>query len=175
MALNKTPSDPRTRAVLGALQDGLALVPEPYAELAARAGVSPHEVVTLLAGLQDEGVIKRLGVVVRHHELGYTANAMVVFDLPDDEVDRAGAELATRPGVTLCYRRRRQPPQWPYNLFCMVHGRDRATVRRHIETLRHAVNGLQSWPFSVLFSTRRFKQCGARPLPCPASPEPGDD
>ena len=166
--------DPRTRAVLGALQDGLALVPEPYAELAARAGVTQAEVLTLLGSLQDEGVIKRLGVVVRHHELGYNANAMVVFDVPDAEVDEVGAVLSGQPDVTLCYRRRRQPPQWPYNLFCMVHGRDRAAVRAHIETLRRAVAGLHERPFSVLFSTRRYKQCGARPLAA-APPEPEDD
>ena len=166
-----TTADTRTRAVLGALQDGLALVPEPFAELAARAGVSETEVLALLGSLQDEGVIRRLGVVVRHHELGFTANAMVVFDVPDDAVDGVGEDLARQRGVTLCYRRRRQLPQWPYNLFCMVHGRDREGVRARIATLRAAVPGLQERPFSVLFSTRRFKQCGARPLPVP---ETGD-
>jgi DNA-binding Lrp family transcriptional regulator len=103
-------------------------------------------------------MIKRFGVVVRHHELGYRANAMVVFDLPDGVVDGIGARLAEEPGVTLCYRRRRSPPDWPYNLYCMVHGRSREEARPVIERLAE----LAGIPATVLFSTRRFKQCGAR-------------
>jgi DNA-binding Lrp family transcriptional regulator len=106
----------------------------------------------------QDGMIKRFGVVVRHHELGYRSNAMVVFDLPDDVVDGIGARLAAEPGVTLCYRRRRSLPDWPYNLYCMVHGRSRDEAQPVIERLV-AIAGA---PATVLFSTRRFKQCGAR-------------
>ena len=154
--------DARTLAVLGALQDGLRLVPRPYAELAARAGVGEDEARRIIGGLLDSGVIKRLGVVVRHHEFGFVANAMVVFDIADLEVERIGTLLAAQAGVTLCYRRRRHRPDWPYNLFCMVHGRDRAEVLVQVERLREAVPGLAAFPFAVLFSSERFKQCGAR-------------
>ena len=168
MALNPAGSrgahDSRTLAVLAALQDGLPLVPRPYAALAAVAGVSEEEVCQTLQALLADGTIKRLGVVVRHHELGWKANAMVVFDVPDAEVDRLGEQLAGAPEVTLCYRRSRRLPQWPYNLFCMLHGRDQAAVRGRIEQLRATTPGLPQLPFSVLFSTPRYKQCGARPL-----------
>jgi DNA-binding Lrp family transcriptional regulator len=106
----------------------------------------------------DEGMIKRFGIVVRHHELGYRSNAMVVFDLDDDAVDGIGARLAAEPGVTLCYRRRRSLPEWNYNLYCMVHGRSREEAQPVIDRLA----GLAGQPATVLFSTRRFKQCGAR-------------
>ena len=95
---------------------------------------------------------------MRHHELGYRANAMVVFDLPDAEVDRIGLQLAAEPGVTLCYRRTRSLPEWPYNLYCMVHGRSREEAQPVIERLA----AMAGAPTTVLFSTRRFKQCGAR-------------
>jgi DNA-binding Lrp family transcriptional regulator len=115
----------------------------------------------VLRRLIDEGIIKRFGVVVRHHELGYRANAMVVWDVPDDRVSEVGRQLATLPFITLCYRRPRRLPAWPYNLFCMIHGRDRATVENLIEQAS-ALAGLADHARTTLFSRRRFKQRGAR-------------
>jgi len=83
---------------------------------------------------------------------------MVVFDAPDDQVDRIGRQLAGEPGVTLCYRRRRSLPEWPFNLYCMVHGRSREDAQPVIERLGR----IAGRPGQALFSTRRFKQCGAR-------------
>lgn len=148
----------REKQLIAALQPGLELVSRPFARLGERAGMSEDEVLERIAGWLDEGLIKRFGVVVRHHELGYRANAMVVFDLPDAEVDRIGLQLAAEPGVTLCYRRTRSLPDWPYNLYCMVHGRSREEAQPVIERLIR----LAGVPGQALFSTRRFKQCGAR-------------
>ena len=150
--------DAREKQLIAALQSGLELVSRPFARLGERAGMGEDEVLTRIAGWLDEGLIKRFGVVVRHHELGYRANAMVVFDLPDAEVDRIGLQLAAEPGVTLCYRRTRSLPDWPYNLYCMVHGRSREDAQPVIERLIR----LAGVPGQALFSTRRFKQCGAR-------------
>jgi len=150
--------DAAEKALIAALQPGLELVSRPFARLGERAGMSEDEVLARIAGWLDEGLIKRFGIVVRHHELGYRANAMVVFDLPDAEVDRIGLQLAAEPGVTLCYRRTRRLPDWPYNLYCMVHGRSREHAQPVIDRLA-AMAGAAA---TVLFSTRRFKQCGAR-------------
>ena len=144
--------------LIAALQPGLELVSRPFARLGERAGMSESEVLTRIAGWIGEGMIKRFGVVVRHHELGYRANAMMVFDAPDRDVDRIGRQLAAEAAVTLCYRRTRNLPHWPYNLYCMVHGRSREEVGPVIERLSRQA-GL---PGLTLFSTRRFKQCGAR-------------
>jgi siroheme decarboxylase len=149
------------RRLLAALEGGLPLVSRPYAALGERAGLAEAEVIERLQGLLQGGVIKRLGLVVRHHEIGYRANAMTVWDVPDDKVDAVGKALAASPDVTLCYRRPRRLPGWPYNLFAMVHGRERAAVLERIEGLR-AEHGLVGVPHAVLFSTRRFKQRGAR-------------
>lgn len=148
-------------ALAAALEGGLALVSRPYAELAAKAGLGEAEAMGRLGRLIDLGVIRRLGVVVRHRELGYTANAMVVWDVPDDEVDAVGRLLGAQASVTLCYRRPRVLPVWPYNLFSMVHGRNRQAVLAEIERLRSAL-GLEDIPHQPLFSLRRFKQCGAK-------------
>jgi hypothetical protein len=100
---------------------------------------------------------------VRHHELGLEANAMCVWDVPDAEVSALGRRLAQEAAVTLCYRRRRILPDWPYNLFCMIHGSARDEVLAAREDLATRL-GLDRHPHSVLFSCRRFKQTGARYL-----------
>lgn len=146
------------RRLIAALQPGLPLVPHPFARLAEAVGMEKSTLMARLAGWLDDGCIKRFGVVVRHHELGYTANAMVVFDVPDDRVGAIGRRLAREAGVTLCYRRRRDPPHWSRNLYCMVHGRSRAEVEPVIDRLSR----IAGYPAEALFSLRRFKQCGAK-------------
>ncbi|HEY0721051.1 MAG TPA: winged helix-turn-helix transcriptional regulator [Gammaproteobacteria bacterium] len=146
--------------LIAAIQGGLPLVPRPYAAIAAQIGWSEGAVLQRINELQQSGIIKRLGVVVRHRELGYRANAMVVWDVPDEEVAELGRCLSGFEFVTLCYRRPRHLPQWPYNLFCMIHGHDRAAV---LEKTRLIIDscGLEDIPKAVLFSRRRFKQRGA--------------
>ncbi|MCK6421207.1 MAG: Lrp/AsnC family transcriptional regulator [Aquabacterium sp.] len=142
------------------VEDGLPLVEHPFDAWAEALGCSVESVRSRLVRWLDQGTLKRFGAVVRHHELGYTSNAMTVFDVPDAEVDARGAALAGQRGVTLCYRRERAP-RWPYNLYCMVHGRDRASVHAVLEAAI-ADSGLQHARREVLFSQRRFKQVGAR-------------
>ncbi|HTN65705.1 MAG TPA: Lrp/AsnC family transcriptional regulator [Burkholderiaceae bacterium] len=142
--------------VVAALQDGLPLVERPFACL----GVAEEEAIAIIAHWLESGVVKRFGVVVRHHELGYTANAMAVWDVPDDAVGAIGRRIAASGRVTLCYRRPRQLPDWRHNLFCMMHGKDRAQVQAHIAVLATEY-GLAAYPSEILFSRRRFKQRGA--------------
>lgn len=155
------PCDDRDRALLQAVEDGLPLVPRPFAEIGARLGMPEGEVMARLWALRNLGVIKRFGVVVRHHELGYRANAMVVWDIPDAQVREVGRQLGGFSFVTLCYQRPRRLPDWPYNLFTMIHGRDRAQVLARVEELVDACD-LGGVTHEVLFSRRRFKQRGAR-------------
>lgn len=156
------------RALLAAVAEGLPLVPWPFAAVGEALGLGEAEVIAGLRRLAADGVISRLGVIVRHHELGWTANAMTVWDVPDGQVAMAGSRLQTLPYVTLCYRRPRRPPAWHYNLFCMIHGRDRRTVLAQVEAATAAA-GLDGVPRDVLFSRRRFKQRGAR-YAAPAGP-----
>ena len=151
------------RQLIGALQGGLALEARPFATLAARVGLTEDAVISCIARWVDEGLIRRFGVVVRHHELGLEANAMCVWDVPDAEVSALGRRLAQEAAVTLCYRRSRVLPDWPYNLFCMIHGSAREEVLAARDDLAVRL-GLDRHPHAVLFSCRRFKQTGARYL-----------
>lgn len=142
------------------VEAGLPLVPRPYDRWALQLGCGTAQVLDTLARWLRDGALRRFGVVVRHHELGFDANAMTVFDVPDDAVDARGAALARDPAVTLAYRRARAPG-WPYNLYCMVHGRERERVRAAIDGASRRA-GLDGYAREILFSRRRFKQEGAR-------------
>jgi len=144
-----------------ALCGGLALVAEPFAELGQRAGLSEAEVIDGIKRLVDGGVIKRFGVIVQHHKLGYTANGMSVWNIPDAQVSDVGQRMGRLPFVTLCYHRPRHLPDWPYNLFAMVHGSDRDTVLGQVDDIARTLD-LEDVGRDVLFSTHQFKQCGAR-------------
>lgn len=160
--------DPSEYALVSALQEGLRLTSAPYAELAARAGMTEAAVIATLGRWLASRIVSRLGIIVRHHELGYIANAMVVWNVPDPEVRAAGRRAAAAPCVTLCYCRLRELPDWRYNLYCMIHGTDRDRVLGEIAALR-ANCDLVHYPFEVLFSRQRFKQRGARYLPAIAA------
>lgn len=151
----------RELALISALSGGLELCAAPYARLGLVVGMSEAEVIATLSALRERGIIRRLGIIVRHHELGYRANAMVVWDVPDDQVGEVGRRLGQCDEVTLCYRRPRRLPDWPFNLFTMVHGKDRAEVEAAIAAMA-AREGVAHYPRHALFSLKRFKQCGAR-------------
>lgn len=160
------PTAPRPRLsaadwrLIDALHDGLPWVARPYQAVAEAAGLTESAVLDTLAGWQADGTLRRFGVVVKHRELGYRANAMCVWAVPEAEVSRLGHALASHDGVSLCYRRRLDG-DWPYNLFCMIHGRNREAVAARREALAAEV-GLAAFPHAVLFSTDCYKQCGAR-------------
>lgn len=148
------------RALIKAVERGLPIVSRPYAQIAKQLNSTEQDIITRLQHLFDNGAIKRYGVVVRHKELGYTANGMVVWDVPDDRVEELGICIGKYDCVTLSYRRPRRLPDWPYNLFTMVHGSNREEVSKKVEEIAHSC-GLQDISYNILFSTRRFKQRGA--------------
>ncbi len=159
-ARSAEPVPPALRPLAARLEEGIPLVDRPFAAIAATLGMSEPAVIDVLRGWCEDGTLRRLGVVLRHHEFGIAANAMTVFEVAEGEADAFGRRLATQPGVTLCYRRA-SAPGWPYTLYCMIHGRERASVQRLIDDATRGA-GLDGRPRQVLFSTRRFKQTGGR-------------
>lgn len=151
----------REKDLVAATAGGLPLVPAPYEFVARKLGATEGDVIALLDKMLADGRIRRLGAVIRHRRLGYEANAMVVWDVPDSLVGEVGRRLASDTAVTLCYRRARSLPEWPYNLYCMLHGRERARVLYDVKRVT-AAHGLAAFPRSVLFSRRCFAQRAAR-------------
>ncbi len=147
-------------ALIEILSQGLPLVKQPYNAIAQQLGCSESHVINCIQKLKQRGDIKRFGVVVRHRNLGYQANAMVVWNTPDADIDEIGRSIGKYDFVTLCYQRPRRLPDWPYNLFCMIHGRSQDEVHQQVELIVEecALTGIQH---EILFSKRCFKQRGA--------------
>jgi DNA-binding Lrp family transcriptional regulator len=149
------------RALVKATQGGLAPVPAPYEHIARELGVSQEEVLAGLRRMLADGRIRRIGAVPNHYALGYTANAMSVWDVADEAVHELGLRVGALAFVTHCYRRPRRLPDWPYNLFAMVHGRSRADTGHKIAIIRAAL-GDSLRAADVLYSTRILKKTGLR-------------
>lgn len=140
------------------IQDGLELIHRPYAQLARQLCLNETELIARIENLQHTGIIKRFGIVIHHRRLGYKANGMVVWDIPDQQLIDVGKHFTQFKYVTLCYQRPRHLPQWSYNLFTMIHGFDREQVITHVEVLNETCG---RFPHEILFSQQCFKQCGA--------------
>jgi DNA-binding Lrp family transcriptional regulator len=153
--------DPLDLALVTATQGGLPLVAEPYAAIARELGVSSARVRQGLATMLDRGAIRRIGAVPNHYRLGLRGNGMTVWDIEDEAVDRLGAAIAALEGVSHCYRRPRRPPLWPYNLFAMLHGRDRDEVRAAAARVA-ALVASHCRGHDILFSQAVLKKTGLR-------------
>ena len=153
--------DAEDRRLILATQAGLPLVPRPYEALAQELGLTAHDVIARLQRMIGLGVIRRIGIVPNHYALGYTSNGMSVWDVEDERVDELGAEVGALEFVTHCYRRPRHPPEWPYNLFAMVHGRSRAEVEGKVARIAQLL-GDACLEHDVLYSTRILKKTGLR-------------
>lgn len=147
------------RQLIVAVQQGLPITSRPYLAIAQQLAITEQEVIDRLARLKQQGLIKRFGVIVQHRKLGYQANAMVVWAIPDEVVDNIGRKLSQESFVNLCYQRPRRE-NWHYNLYCMIHGKSRDTVLAQLQQLIET-HVLADFDYQVLFSRRCFKQRGA--------------
>lgn len=153
--------DATDRAIIVATQGGLPLVARPYHAIAEGLQLEPWQVMTRILRMQEAGVIRRLGVVPNHYAIGYRANGMSVWDVPDDRVDQLGESVGGFEFVSHCYRRPRRLPQWPYNLFAMVHGKSRDEVEQKVAHIA-ALLGEHVRSHTILYSTRILKKTGLR-------------
>jgi DNA-binding Lrp family transcriptional regulator len=147
--------DPIDIQILAALEDGLPLVPEPFAEIGKRLGISADEVLARTQKLHEAGVIRRFRARINQRKLGISANALVAWRCDKKPAEMTGAVLASFPSVTHCYERRPVPGRWEYSLYTVHHGRSREAVEDEIRKLAGAA-GLSD--YLVLFSTEEFKR-----------------
>ncbi len=153
--------DTTDRRIIEATQGGLPLTPHPYHHVAAQLGLEAEEVMLRMRRMQQAGIIRRIGAVPNHYALGYRGNGMSVWDVPDARIDVLGRRIGELDFVSHCYQRPRHLPHWPYNLFAMVHGRNREEVNRKV-LLIAVLLGDDYRGHEVLFSTRILKKTGLR-------------
>jgi len=149
------------RALIAATQGGLPIVARPYEAVGAMLGASGEQVRERLAQLLDDGLIRRIGAVPNHYRLGFVANGMSVWDVADAQVDALGAAVGALPFVSHCYRRPRHAPDWPYNLFAMLHGRSREEVQAQRVQIA-ALLGDACRANDILYSSAILKKTGLR-------------
>lgn len=149
------------RRLVVAVQGGLPLVPRPYHALAEALGVEPGTVMVRLQMMLARGAIRRIGAVPNHYALGYRANGMTVWDVEDAHVDALGGAVGALDFVSHCYRRPRHLPLWPYNLFAMVHAKNRDEVGEMVAQIA-ALLGSAARSHEILYSTRILKKAGLR-------------
>ncbi|MFO1345046.1 MAG: AsnC family transcriptional regulator [Rhodocyclaceae bacterium] len=154
-------NDDLDRRLIVATQAGLPLVPRPYHALAEQLGTTADEVMVRMNAMLERGTIRRIGAVPNHYAIGYTANGMSVWDVPDERIDELGAMVGALDFVTHAYHRPRALPAWPYNLFAMVHGSSREEVLAKVAEIEALLGG-DCRCHDVLFSTEILKKTGLR-------------
>lgn len=155
------PWDDLNQKIVRASQDGIALTVTPFEELAKKVGCPTSVLLQRLYEMKSQGSIRRIAAIPNHYRVGFVANAMTVWDVADEKVDQLGDQVGSLKFVTHCYRRPRSLPDWPYNLFAMVHGKSRAEV----EILRAQIHDILQphlRSFDVLYSRRILKKSGFR-------------
>lgn len=149
------------RAIIQATQAGLPLTPRPYHDVATQIDVPPEVVMRRIQAMLDNGVIRRIGAVPNHYALGWNANGMTVWDVMNDHIDELGQRVGALEFVSHCYRRPRHLPDWGYNLFAMVHGRNRDEVEAKSAQIAELL-GSYCRTHSTLYSTQILKKTGLR-------------
>lgn len=141
-------------ALVKCLQEDLPLEERPFEALARGLGMTQERLLAVIADWTETGVIRRFAAVLNHRKVGFSANGMVVWNCPLDQIDERGLILGSQPEVTHCYHRPASP-EWPFNLYAMVHGRS----RDECEVIAGRLGALiGDEDYSILFSTREFKK-----------------
>jgi DNA-binding Lrp family transcriptional regulator len=146
--------DPLDKKVIQLVQGDLPLDPKPFALLAEQLGITEHEFIARIRSLKEKGVIRRFGATLRHQEAGFSSNAMVAWNVPEERVKEVGKILAGFREVTHCYQRSAEP-HWPYNVYTMIHGDNREECHALARRMSEKV-GVEA--YVLLFSEKEFKK-----------------
>lgn len=151
------------RQIIHATQAGLPLVSKPYDAVARKLDITASDVIRRMKAMQDNGIIRRIAAVPNHYALGYKGNGMSVWDVPSERVNELGKQVGALDFVSHCYHRPRFSPDWPYNLFAMVHAHNRDEALLLVDTITKLL-GEHDRGHDVLFSKRILKKTGMRLL-----------
>ena len=146
---------PLHKEVIKLTQYDIDFVSEPFKKTVEKLGLSYEEYFAILQELQEAGVMRRFASILNHRKAGFNANAMVVWDVAEgEEGEKIGAKAAAFSAVSHCYLRPKYP-NWPYNLFTMVHGKTTQETNGIIEEMAQEIDAKDHMP---LYSSREFKK-----------------
>ena len=142
------------KCLIHELQSDLPVTLTPYAAVAEAIGITEQAVIEKIQQWKCDGVIRRIGAVLCHQQVGRSYNVMSVWNVPVDRVDEIGALIASHPEITHCYERATSA-KWPYNLFAMIHCASEAECNSLISSIV-AKTGIQD--YRLLLSTKEYKK-----------------
>jgi len=162
---DRTTITPDERDLVIEIQGGLPITATPYRDVADALDADLDWVIATIKRFNEEGKVRRVGVIPNHYALGYTENGMTVWNVPDEIVPEVGPEIASLGFVTHCYQRPRHEGVWPYNFFAMTHGRTEEESQQRIQEVKDRMDdfwdvGDDDW--DSLFSTQILKKTGIR-------------
>jgi DNA-binding Lrp family transcriptional regulator len=140
------------------IQEDLSVDPHPFAGMAERIGISEDELFAGAASLQERGFLRRFAAILYHRRAGFSANAMGVWAVPEESIDTIGPRMASFSAVSHCYQRPTYP-DWPYNVFTMVHGHSDEQCEEILAAIRDDT-GVTN--YRSLYSTREYKKTRVR-------------
>ncbi len=149
------------RQLIKLTQQGLPLTPEPYQLLSQQLGIDAEQLMDRLETMKQQGVIRRIAVAPNHYKLGFRFNGMSVWNVEDSQIDRLGKQVGQLDFVSHCYHRPRHLPEWPYNLFAMVHSRTQDGVEQQVNKIADLL-GAHCHGHEILYSSRILKKTGLR-------------
>jgi len=144
----------RDKGFIRELQKDLAVIPEPFKDLADNLGITTSQLFAKAKEYENSGIMRRYAAILRHRDAGFVANGMVVWHVPEDRIDDAGSKLAAFPQVSHCYRRPVYP-DWRFNLFSMIHARTLQAAEKMAVEMSETI-GVND--YQILFSSREFKK-----------------
>jgi len=142
------------KMVIRELQEDLPIVPRPFTALADRIGLSEDELFAAMNSLVERGFMRRMAAILYHRRAGFRANGMGVWAVPEDDVVEIGEEMASFQNVSHCYRRPTYP-DWPYNVFTMVHGQSTEQCEEILSAISRKTGVSE---YISLYSTREYKK-----------------
>ncbi len=136
------------------LQKDIEIIKEPFKSITNNLGISLEELFNKVKEYEKIGVMRRFAAILRHRQAGFTANGMIVWNVPEDNIDRIGLKVASFPQVSHCYRRPIYP-DWEFNLFSMIHAR---TIDAAEKIAKEISEIIKIDRYKILFSSREFKK-----------------
>ena len=159
--ITNTILDDTDRKIISATQSGLPLTLHPYHDVAEQTDLDVKDVINRMKKMTEQGIIRRTGVVPNHYKLGFRSNGMSVWQVPEEKITQLGKIVGALDFVSHCYQRPQFLPEWPYNLFAMVHGTTHDEVHEKVKTIADLLAD-DNITHQVLFSTRILKKTGLR-------------
>ena len=150
--------DDLDKKIIHYLQGDLPLTARPFAVLAERIGISEEELLDRIKLLKEQGMLRRLGATLYHQQVGFKANAMVAWCVPDDKIDETGFLMATFKEVSHCYQRKIQD-KWKYNIFTMVHGKNKRDCQGIVKRIAKKT-GIKD--YVILLTLKEYKKTSPR-------------